>query len=173
MDITHTAHGRKLAQGWLRVTRSILIGDLVAERREKRGLGFVEAEAGPRVERSEPGTQKSPAAPQIGPRHLQIFDVRRKKSRLVCRADVVVHKAGPGERVHVPKAAKLGHPKVDGVPRCEKKAESASPCYERKAKNSRRCKATTRKRGIDVDALAAAISAAQAELEEEQLFGEG
>ena len=111
-------------------------------------------------------------AHQVGPHHLQIFDVRLKESHLVRRADFAVHKAGPGERAYVPKAAKLGRPKADGVPRCGRKEESAGPCCARRVKNSRRRKAATRKDSFDPDTLAAAISAAQVELEEGRLFGD-
>ena len=98
---------------------------------------------------------------------------------MVHRAEVVVHKAGPGERAYVPtKAAKLGRPKVDGVPRCEGNAAAAAgPACGKRVMNSRRCKATARKPArarkdfFDPEGLTAAISAAQAELEEEYLFG--
>ena len=98
-----------------------LIGDLVAERGQKRGLGFVEAEAGSCRNctcmigillgssasffacLSKISREITRDAHQVGPHHLQIFDVRLKESHLVRRADFVVHKAGPR-----PKGCKAG-----------------------------------------------------------------
>eukprot|EP00435_Cladocopium_sp_Y103_P033468 s2922_g8.t1 len=104
-----------------------MVGDLVMARGERSCVGFVEVEAVFFLS-------------LVGPHHLQIFDVKRKISRVQRRSDLLLYRAGPGERVYVPKAAKLGRPKVDGVPRHEKKETAAGPSCGRKEKNSSRRK---------------------------------
>lgn len=50
------------------------------------------------------------AKTQVGTRHLQMHDVELKLSRLVQRSEVMLRKAGPGQRLHVSRAAKLCNP---------------------------------------------------------------
>lgn len=92
---------RPLAQGFVRTTRRILVGDLVKER-ASHAKAFVEVEAGScgllfffRCSSAKAGHACAAlAASQVGPHHLQIFDVELRLSRLVARNDVLLRKSG-------------------------------------------------------------------------------
>lgn len=165
---------RPLAQGFVRTTRRILVGDLVKER-ASHAKAFVEVEAGScgllfffRCSSAKAGHACAVlAASQVGPHHLQIFDVELRLSRLVARNDVLLRKSGPGQRAYIPRTAKLGRPRGMEAPRRERNSRSGhSSSFSRESLS--RCKVT--KTNVDPDALETAICAAQAQIEEAMLF---